>query len=167
MVTKHVKFMVGIPAMIIIQAIFFFLAFDTRLSVNSYTIATGAVTEPVKLALVTDLHSCYHGNAQKELVNAVLREEPDVILFGGDIFDDAIPPENTIVFLQGVAGKAPCYYVSGNHEFWSGQADTFKDILISFGVKILEGTWEDLEIRGEKIRLCGIDDPDADRYRSR
>ncbi|MGE5578764.1 MAG: metallophosphoesterase [Bacillota bacterium] len=66
-----------------------------------------------------------------------------------------------------MSAKYPCYYVSGNHEIWSDKADDFKDILASYGVSVLEGTAETLEVGGEKIRISGIDDPETDRYPSR
>jgi len=165
--TKHRKFTLGIPALIVLQIASVALALDQSLSVNHYTVNTNKITAPVRLALVTDLHSCDYGNGQDRLIKAVLSEQPDVILLGGDIFDDDLPPEKGIEFVSGIARKAPIYYVSGNHEFWSRRADKFKDILISYGVKVLEGTAEDIEIRGERLRIYGIDDPDTGYYPSR
>jgi len=165
--TKHLKFMVGIPVIIVLQVIIFIFALDTSLSVNHYTINTPKIDAPVKLALVADLHSCDYGKGQKKLINAVLNERPDIIFLVGDIFDDDLPPDNTIEFIEGIAGKAPCYYVSGNHEFWSSKADKFKDIILSYGIEVLEGTYADIELKGQKIRICGIDDPATNSYPSR
>ncbi|MCL1790691.1 MAG: DUF1294 domain-containing protein [Peptococcaceae bacterium] len=165
--TKHTKFMAGLPILIIIQVLLHLFVFNTSLSVNTISIITDKIEEPIKLILITDLHSCYYGKDQKQLVNAVLNEQPDIILLGGDIFDDSIQPDNTIEFIKRISGNTPCLYVSGNHEFRSQEADRFKDILISFDVQVLEGTSKDVSIRNEKIRIYGLDDPDTDRYRSR
>ena len=165
--TKHIKFMMGISIIIMLQAAICILVFNTSLSVNHHTLKTDKITAPIKLALVTDLHSCAYGREQSNLINTLLNEQPDVALLVGDIFDDDISPENTIKFIDSIADKIPCYYVTGNHEFWSGKADEFKDIMLSYDVKVLEGSYEDVKVRGEKIRICGIDDPHTDRYPSR
>lgn len=165
--TQRKKFMVGIPLIIILQAAILLFAFNGSLSVSHYDVETDKIDSQVKLALVTDLHSCDYGDGQMELINAFNLERPNAILLCGDIFDDGLQPQNAIEFIKGISSKYPCYYVSGNHEFWSGQADDFKAILESNGIKVLEGTSEILEVNGEKIRISGIDDPDTDKYKSR
>ncbi len=165
--TRHAKFMVGIPLLLSAQILLCVLALNQSLMVSYHNIATNKITGQIRLALVTDLHSCDYGNEQNKLINSITAEQPDVILLVGDIFDDILPNDNTIQFLERITVKYPCYYVSGNHEFWSGKADDFKDILASYDVNILEGTSDILTIRGESVRISGIDDPDTDRYRSR
>jgi predicted MPP superfamily phosphohydrolase len=162
--TRRVKFMVDIPLIILVQVAVAAFVFNQRLSVSYYNVETTKIKGPVKLALITDLHACYYGKGQRELLNAIEFEQPDAILLCGDIFDDRLPHINTLTFIEGVSHKYPCYYVSGNHEFWSGQVDEFKYILKSYGVSILEGTYETLNVRGDTIRISGIDDPDIDMY---
>ncbi|MDR0469510.1 MAG: DUF1294 domain-containing protein, partial [Peptococcaceae bacterium] len=165
--TRRLKFMVGIPLIILAQIAIAMPAFDHMLSISHYSVETDKIGGQIKLALVTDLHSCNYGKGQRELLDAIDAERPDLILLCGDIFDDDLPPGNSIAFIESASSKYQCYYVSGNHEFWSGIADEYKSILMSSGVKVLEGKTEDMDIRGEKIRISGIDDPDADRYASR
>jgi predicted MPP superfamily phosphohydrolase len=165
--TRRVRFMVGIPLIIAAQVAILAFAFDENLSVGRYSVETDKIDGRVKLALVTDLHSCDYGDEQRELLDAVRAERPDAILLCGDIFDDILPPDNSLAFIKAVAPDYPCYYVSGNHEFWSGKADEFKDILASLNVKVLEGTSDILAVRGAEIRISGVDDPDTDEYASR
>lgn len=165
--TRHAKFMVGIPMIIIVQILIIVFALNSSLSVSYIDIESDKVDEQIKLALITDLHSCDYGDGQRDLIKAVDSENPDAVLLCGDIYDDVLPPENTTEFIADISGKYPCYYVSGNHEFWSGRADDFKEILEYYGVKVLEGTSEILKIGSEQIRISGIDDPDTDRYPSR
>ena len=165
--TRHTKFMLGIPLIILAQIAILVFVFSLKLSVNHYSIASDKIDREISLALVSDLHSCDYGDGQRELILAIDTEQPNAVLLCGDIFDDDLPPENTVDFIKDVAGKYPCYYVSGNHEFWSGQADDFKTVLQSYNVKILEGTSKILEIGSERIRISGLDDPDTDRYPSR
>ena len=165
--TRHKRFMVGIPLIILIQLTIVATGFNQSLCVSRFSIKTDKTHGQVKLALVCDLHSCDYGDGQSVLLKAIDAEQPDAVLMCGDIFDDRLPPGNTIEFLDGIAAKYPCYYVSGNHEFWSRKADDFKNILMSYGVVVLEGTFDIFEAHGESIRICGIDDPDTDRYPSR
>jgi predicted MPP superfamily phosphohydrolase len=165
--TRRKKFMVGLPLIIIAQVLIIVFAFNQSLSVSHCSVASEKIKGRVKLALITDYHSCDYGDGQRELLTAIHTEQPDAVLLCGDIFDDKLPPGNTLELIAGLSPNYPCYYVSGNHEFWSGKADEFKDSLASCGVKVLEGMSDVLTIRGEQIRICGIDDPDTDRYASR
>jgi len=165
--TRRFKFMVGIPLILLIQVVILMFVFNSNLSIRYYPVETDKISGQVKLALITDLHSCDYGDGQMELIHAIDAEHPDAVLLCGDIFDDGLAPENAVELIQDVSGKYPCYYVSGNHEFWSRKADEFKAILESYGVKVLEGTSEILTINGDRIRISGIDDPDTDKYPSR
>ncbi|MDR1136191.1 MAG: DUF1294 domain-containing protein [Clostridiales Family XIII bacterium] len=164
--TRRAKFMVGIPLIILIQVAIIMFVFNSSLSVSHYSVETDKINGELKLALITDLHSCDYGSGQRKLLDAIDAERPDAIMLCGDIFDDILPPNNTIEFIDGVSADYPCYYVSGNHEFRSEKADELKDILRSYNVKVLEGASEIMEVRGEKIRISGVDDPDTDKYAS-
>jgi predicted MPP superfamily phosphohydrolase len=165
--TRRAKFMVGIPLIILGQAAIILFAFNQNLTVSHYRLETAKISGQVKLALVTDYHSCAYGDGQNQVLTLLDTEQPDAVLLCGDIFDHKLPPGNTIELIAGLAGRYPCYYVSGNHEFWSGKADEFKVILESYGIKVLEGMSEIWERGGARIRISGIDDPDTDRYPSR
>ena len=137
--------------------------FWNGLTVRHYTVDTGRdlAEGSVRLALITDLHSCSYGKGMKTLIDAVNAEEPDVILLGGDIFDDELPDDNAQAFLAGLGGGVPCYYVTGNHEYWSGE-DAFGKkmaILERYGIIRLSGTGETIEIGGLRLLICGVDDP--------
>ena len=56
---------------------------------------------PVRVALVTDLHACAYGEGQEELLAALAEQEPDLVLLGGDLFDDDRPFDRTVEFLRG------------------------------------------------------------------
>jgi len=77
----------------------------------------------------------------------------------GDIADDVLPDSHVIDLLEGIAYKYPCYYVTGNHEFWSNRVNEQKDIFRSYGVTVLEGDCKDVIINGQHLSICGVDDP--------
>ena len=125
----------------------------------------GVVNEGVRIVLVTDLHSCFYGNGQKNLISMIDSESPDIVILGGDIFDDKLGDDNAKILLEDLVTKCPCYYVTGNHEYWSGRVPEMKEYLESIGISVLEGECETIEIKGNLIDVCGIDDP-TDMYRS-
>ena len=106
----------------------------------------------MRMAVITDLHAGIYGDGQDELLGALQKEDPDVILLVGDIADDEVPD---------VGGAYPCFYVSGNHEFWSGRAEALKQKIEEYGVEFLEGEGRTLEINGTKFQIFGVDDPDC------
>ena len=113
----------------------------------------------VRCVLITDLHSCYYGKNQKNLIKKIDKENPDIIFLGGDIFDDKIDDDNAMFLLEDISKKYKCFYVSGNHEYWSERCDEIKEKVRSLGITVLEGDCETIEIKGKTIDVCGVDDP--------
>jgi len=112
-----------------------------------------------RMVLVTDLHSCYYGKEQKSLITMIEKQKPQVILFSGDIFDDRLEDKNAQFVFEYMVDKYPCYYVTGNHEYWSNRADEMKDYLRGIGVQVLEGDCKSIELDGFEFDICGVDDP--------
>lgn len=137
--------------------------FYNALKVVTYRLPVEGAGGTVRIALVTDLHSCAYGAGMKTLLDALDAQTPDLVLLGGDIFDDVLPDDNTETFLRGIGEKYPCYYVTGNHEYRSG-AEAFARkmaILESCGVSRLSGEAAEMTIHGLRLCVCGVDDPDA------
>lgn len=143
---------------------------DPRLKTVKYSFESTKIETPIKVALLTDLHGSWYGKEQRELITAIDREEPDVVLLGGDIFDDHVSyreSEETIAILS---QKYKCYYVTGNHEFWSEDVGNIWNIIRSYGVTILSGETDVIdmiEIKGQLINICGVDDPYGGAYSDR
>lgn len=141
-------------------------AFDMRLKVVEYKVKSDKISDEVRFALITDLHSCFYGENQRELFDKIDRYEPDAVLLGGDFFDDLMDNTNARIFASKSAEKYKTYYVSGNHEWWSDEMYEFFDYLTSCGVIVLRGEKDKLKVRGQTVNICGIDDPEVDRYDS-
>ncbi len=143
---------------LVVTALF---AFDSRLTVVNYKLETGKVSAPVRLALLTDLHSCTYGAGQRELLDAVAAQFPDAILLSGDIVDDdkRLPEENALAVVRALAEKYPVYYVTGNHEFWNDETDAVRARLSQAGAVVLAGTSAFLAVAGQTLQICGVDDP--------
>ncbi len=145
----------------ILLILFIIAGLYNELTITNYTIRSNKINSEIKIVLLTDLHSCSYGESQNELIAAIKNQNPDIILMSGDIADDQMPDNKTAELLSGIAHLYPCYYVTGNHEFWSRRVEAQKDMFRSFGVTVLEGTGSPINLNGQPIFIGGVDDPDG------
>ena len=154
--SEHPRKRIAIVLLILLLIIIWYeIPVTEHISLNG----EGKITSPVRFALVTDLHSCFYGKDEAHLIKMIDVEQPDAILLSGDIFDDKISDDNAKNFISAITDKYSCYYVTGNHEFWSGRVDEMKNWLKDSGVTVLDGRCISEEINGNFIDFCGIDDP--------
>lgn len=135
------------------------IALDERLILRTYTVASPKLTAEVRLAVVTDFHSSDNADDVAAMVASCA---PDAVLLVGDMFDDDTqnrPPERTLSLMRQLSAQYPCYYVSGNHEAWTGEMDALYQQTEDAGVKVLRMSSGVLTVRGQRIALCGIPDP--------
>ena len=132
---------------------------SARLSVRFYTLTSDKVSGELRLALLTDLHGCRYGESQRELTDALRENHPDAVLFAGDLFDDEMKHDNAETLVRSIAGIYPCFYVTGNHEYYSGKADERKAWLRAQGVTVLAGSRAEFETPAGRVAVCGADDP--------
>ncbi len=145
---------VGTSAML-----FCVIAFWQGLTVREYNICSEKLNDSIKVVLITDLHSTFYGENQQKLVGKIDEYDPQVILLAGDIADDEVPHDGTKVLLSEIGRRYPCYYVTGNHEFWTDEIEAVKDMISSYGVKILSGESCVITVNGQTLLLAGVDDP--------
>ena len=122
----------------------------------SYVIFTDKIRNPIRLLQVSDLHSSPYGKEQAALIALTDAATPDAILLTGDIADNRIPNHNAFAYTKDVGRRYPCYYVTGNHEFYTDRIDEIRRTFASHGLHLLEGTTEHLEVRGESLSISGI-----------
>ncbi len=135
------------------------IALDERLTLRTYTVVSPKLTAEVRLAVVTDFHSSDNAD---DVVAMVASCAPDAVLLVGDLFDDDTqnrPTERTLSLMRQLSAQYPCYYVSGNHEAWTGEMDALYQQTEEAGVTVLRMSSGVLTVRGQRIALCGIPDP--------
>ena len=135
------------------------IALDERLILRTYTVTSPKLTAEVRLAVVTDFHSSDNADDVAAMVASCA---PDAVLLVGDLFDDDTqnrPPERTLSLMRQLSAQYPCYYVSGNHEAWTGEMDALYQQTEDAGVKVLRMSSGVLTVRGQRIALCGVPDP--------
>lgn len=147
-----------LPALAIL-VVLTLIALDERLILRTYTVASPKLTAEVRLAVVTDFHSSDNAD---DVVEMLASCAPDAVLLVGDMFDDDIanrPTERTLSLMRQLSAQYPCYYVSGNHEAWTGEMDALYQQTEEAGVTVLRMSSGVLTVRGQRIALCGIPDP--------
>jgi predicted MPP superfamily phosphohydrolase len=155
---------------IIIIAIAFVIlcisAFYNGLIVRKYTIHSDKILKDkdIKIVVIADLHSHIYGKNQNKIINKIVKQSPDIVLLVGDIVDDQEAFHGAKIFLERVKDIVPCYYVSGNHEYWSGHIGKIKKYINQLGIHVLDNKNEYLEINNNEILLYGIDDPAIENY---
>lgn len=152
---KH-RWILPVLAILVILTL---IALDERLILRTYTVASPKLTAEVRLAVVTDFHSSDNAD---DVVAMVASCAPDAVLMVGDMFDDDTanrPTERTLSLMRQLSALYPCYYVSGNHEAWTGEMDALYQQTEEAGVTVLRMSSGVLTVRGQRIALCGVPDP--------
>lgn len=152
---KH-RWILPVLAILVILTL---IALDERLILRTYTVVSPKLTAVVRLAVVTDFHSSDNAD---DVVAMVASCAPDAVLLVGDMFDDDIanrPTERTLSLMRQLSAQYPCYYVSGNHEAWTGEMDALYQQTEEAGVTVLRMSSGVLTVRGQRIALCGVPDP--------
>ena len=115
--------------------------------VVSYEVET-ALTEPIRLVQLTDLHGMVFGEENDVLIDLVAGAGPDLILMTGDMVDRR--DENAdaaCALVRALTEIAPVYYCYGNHEYnWmDARGESLTPALEEAGAIVLDVAWLDLD----------------------
>ncbi|VYT83959.1 metallophosphoesterase [Clostridium tertium] len=114
-----------------------------------------------KIVHISDLHNKVFGDEQDKLIGKVEDLSPNIIVITGDLIDRRrYNLEKAMLFINSAVKIAPVYYVSGNHEAWSGKYYEIKERLIDAGVIVMEDSELDITRGNNSIKLLGLSDPD-------
>ncbi len=157
---------------------------NNAITVSEFDIASEKLPERFDdyvIVHVSDLHNKMFGENQHRLINRIKAENPDIIVITGDLIDSNKPDVDAgLLFVSEAVKIAPVYFVTGNHDNWLSDTDTFHLFqgLKQLGVVVLkdeavllaedgEAETEPGELKvSEYIRLIGIDD-DTQAMKSR
>lgn len=117
----------------------------------------------LRIVQLSDLHGHEYGEGSGELLRLVAEQEPELIVVTGDLIDQKDQLRMVPALARGLAGIAPTYYVTGNHEWALGTAAVkeLKGVLDQCGVVPLSNRYEVLERGGSRLVLAGVDDPNG------
>lgn len=134
----------------------------TRLKLGFEELPAGF--DDFRIVQLSDLHGSRFGENNARLLEAVAAEGPDIIALTGDFLDEGetereLPELEALV--RELSAIAPVYFVSGNHDWASGEAYTLFETLEAAGAVCLRNEHLRLERGGDSIVLAGVDDPNG------
>ena len=139
-------------------------ALYSGLVVSRHVLSTGKLCCPIKIVLLADLHSTYHGKRQRKLIQKITAERPDIIMMAGDMLDEKRSFAPVAQLLRHIVKIAPVFYVSGNHEYRIINIGYFFTAIRKLGVTILRDQYNIIEVNGQNIIIAGANDPELGKF---
>lgn len=90
-------------------------------------IETAKIDKPIKIVMMSDLHIGYHNRRStlRKWVDMINKEDPDLVLIGGDIIDiSTYPLMKERSYEEFHRLKAPIFACLGNHEYYASLEKT-------------------------------------------
>lgn len=113
-----------------------------------------------KILHLSDLHNKEFGKKQDFLLTKMEDINPDLIVITGDLIDSNRPNlDSAMDLINEAINIAPIYYVSGNHEAWSGLYEELKAKLETSGVIVLDHQANEFHQHLDSINIIGLSDP--------
>lgn len=149
---------------------------NTVLTVNRYALTTEKLDTNLRIVLISDLHCKEFGENNKDLVQKIAEQHPDMIAVDGDMVTKGNTDYSVCMTLMPqLCHVAPTYYALGNHELEVLETTNFIEDLKKTGVHLLSNQMEYFEKDGEQILIGGIknypfydfDAPDFDNPENR
>lgn len=136
---------------------------NKTIQVDRYNVESTRISKNLsgyKIAQISDLHNAEFGKNESQLLDKLKNTSPDIIVITGDLIDSSHTDIDVAMeFVEGAVKIAPVYYVTGNHEAWSGRYEELKARLEDSEVTILENSCQKITYKNSVINLVGIMDP--------
>lgn len=129
------------------------------LEVNNYSITNSKISDSINVAIISDLHDNQLGENNKELIDKINSQSPDIILAIGDMVDsDSKNSKIVINLMKELCKDNKVFFSLGNSDIDYIEAKTSDLIkeLEDVGVTVLDKAYEDIEVNGNTIRIGGM-----------
>lgn len=163
------KIALSLTALIIVLSTVFLLIGNFYVDVQQIHIFNDKIPESFHnylIAHVSDYHNRTSSVVDKQILDSLKEEQPDIIVITGDHIDSKNPNVDVALeFTRKLCEIAPVYYVTGNHEsnVWRSDESEFNrliDGLSDMGVTLLRNSSVKIQNdAGDYFYLHGIEDP--------
>ena len=158
--TKLKKITTLILTLVLVITITATIFSNVCIKISEYNIDLAKLSVSARVVFISDLHGKEYGKDNKRLLAKIREQNPDAIFVVGDMLDDNDAENNfskTTKLLTDLLDIAPVYFSYGNQEKeYSGNSiDTFVNTIKENGVIVLDDSFVDCEINGQKIRIGG------------
>lgn len=158
--------MILFRSLVVLAIIGVIVAEYIRLTDNSnfvdtfYEVEDDRIQNPMRIALLSDLHLQEFGKDNEKLVQEIARLKPDIIAMAGDMMNEDDPDTSVVVTLcRQLVDVAPVYFAYGNHEKEAirvNQTSTLNVDLEKLGVHVLHNRYETINVNGNIIDIGGL-----------
>lgn len=161
--TKKFKFKktkVVILTVVLIITITATIFSNAHIKISEYTINLSELSGSARVVVISDLHGKEYGRDNRHLLAKISEQTPDAIFVVGDMLDDSDVTNGfseTTKLLTELLEIAPVYLSYGNQEkeYSGGIIDEFASTITEKGIIVLDDSFVDCEIGGQKIRIGG------------
>ena len=157
---KLKKITILILAFVVVITIITTIFSNVCIKIAEYTINLSKLSGSAKVVVISDLHGKEYGKDNKRLLAKISEQKPDTIFVVGDMLDDD-DAENgfskTAKLLTELSDIAPVYLSFGNQEkeYDGDILENYVNTITENGIVILDDSFVDCEINGQKIRIGG------------
>lgn len=119
-----------------------------------------------KIVQVSDIHvgPTIKGGFVDRMVEAINAQEGDMVAITGDLVDGSLKHlSDHVRRLSGIKSKDGSYFVTGNHEYYSG-AQVWVDFVRTLGIEPLMNEHRVIEREGQRLLLAGVTDYSAHQH---
>jgi predicted MPP superfamily phosphohydrolase len=120
----------------------------------------------LSLVQITDVHvgPTIGATFVQDVVSRVNALSPDLVAITGDLVDGSVETlREAVAPLAGLRARHGVYFVTGNHEYFSGAAQWIVE-LARLGIRVLSNERVAIGAGADAFDLAGIDDASASRY---
>lgn len=144
-------------ALLIAVVVGYFYITSKNLTINKYSL-NESVNSSIRILQLSDLHSAEFGDNNKELIDLVKKQSPDLIVMSGDMINR--DEENLDIItdlISSLSDVAPIYYGYGNHEVDWIESFGFdlEDKLTQAGAVVLNNSYRDVSVNDSELRIGG------------
>lgn len=149
---KIIKFRLIVIAAVVLAV--YWAVGNFSIKVEKQTLFNEKISSPVRIVLVSDLHSSSFGKDNGILKNLIKQQKPDLIFVLGDMYSrhEANNCDKAVSFTTSLVSFAPVYFVSGDHDY----SDKYFKALEDGGVNVLNFEKSDVEVNGNELAVYGI-----------
>lgn len=155
-------------SVIMVFIFYSFLIEPNLITVKRINIESAGIKN-VRVVFLSDFHFSRFANLRiKRIVNKVNKENPDIVLLGGDYavmhnIRVSMDMNKIADNFSKIHSKYGVYSVLGNHDY-NRESAFIKEKLKEKGINILENNSYKLDINGQKITIAGISDMQTTYY---
>lgn len=151
-----------ILALIILVPILILLCFtdNKHIDFSSYDINYKNDATQIKILHLSDMHFPKCEVDLDLILNKIEEDSIDIIAITGDLIDSSaeVLSCGVIPFLVKLNKYSNIYYVCGNHEIRHKEYLILKEHLENNNIKVLENSFEEIDIKGQRISIMGLVD---------